>query len=259
MVKKRPVITKRDFGILKLMGEFGGKTFTPVLAKTFWHGKKIPVQASRDRINILKNKYKLLKLIPSGLMSPKNVIALSEYGKRFTEDEGIKNTFVSFSPVTVNHLILEQITYFWLQEIGKNPKRTVVKNWALRKKREISESEETKFVVEQVKSDDWSKQNKYNHTPDIAYKIKEKLVYVEVELSKKRPEGYIDIFNKIKKDGVKSVLYVFESKKKMLSIGKVLPIWDKVFYVDIDTLIESAQTGKLGAIKQEDFLRGLSE
>ena len=220
----------RDMEILEMMAVMGGKTYMPVLTKTaFLHTAE---QTARNRLQVLRKKKKLIRYKPTGLVNPKNAILFTEEGKRFASEVfGINVGDASISPVTTWHNIYEQITYYWLKKMGKDVERTIVHRW--RKKG-------------------------YHHTPDLAYKNqKGKYVYVEIELTKKRPDRYIDVFNRMVADDVGSVLYVFEDDRKMQVLGTKIPLWDKIYYTTIDNIVKGGEAGKLIAIKQADFLKSL--
>jgi len=223
-------LTERDLEILELMANFGGKTFVYVLAHTFWANAKKAEQQVRNRLRKLSNK-KIIRYMSTNLNYPKNAVVLTESGKNFVDDYfGIKIHSISLSAVTTWHTIYEQISFYWLKILGKNVERTIVAKW----------------------------RENHNHTPDLVYQNnKGKNVYVEIELNKKRPDRYIEIFNKMQADDVGAVLYVFENDQKMKTLGKKIPIWDKINYITIDKLIEGGKNGKLLAIKQSEFLKNL--
>jgi len=225
-------LSERDVNILRMIAEFGGKTFIEVLEDTFWYGKKLASQQARDRVQKLKKKYKLLRHVPTGLVKPRNAIALTEFAKRYAEDElGIETASLFLSPVTIWHSIYEQIAWYWLCLGGREASRTIVKRWSL----------------------------EHKHTPDLLYFHEgdtAKPVYVEIELHPKSPSRYIDIMRRIHADKVHAVLYVFENENKMRKIGRKLPVDDSLYFVSIDRLIQSVSTtGKIGAIKQIDFMK----
>ena len=226
-------LTKRDLEIIELMSSFGGKTYIFVLAKTFWLKNKNAEQQARNRIQKLKKK-KLVRYKETGLTNPKNVILFSDAGKRFVfENFGININDTSVSPFTTWHTIYEQITFYNLKLLSKNVERTIVKKW---------------------------KEKGYSHTPDLVYtNKKDKNVYIEIELTLKRPDRYMDIFTKMQKDDVGTVLYVFENDKKMKVLGTKIPIWDRIYYTTIDKIIESGEKGKLIAKKQKDFLEEIGK
>ena len=220
-------LTEKDMFLLEIMAEFNGKIFMPVLMKTFFLGKA--EQTARNKITKLMTKKKLVRRKPTGLIYPKNAIILTEAGKRFVNDYFSKNiSEINLTMTTLWHTIYEQITYYYLKILGKNVERTIVTKW---------------------------KQKGYSHTPDLVYtNAKGKNVYVEIELNIKRPDRYLDIFSRMKKDDVGTVLYVFENDRKMKTLGTKIPIWDKIYYATIDDIIESGSKGKLIAKKQKEFL-----
>lgn len=220
------MITSRDNQIFELMSKFGGKTFIPVLAKTFFKSE----QVARNRLNILK-KDKMIKYVPTGLMSPRNAIYPTENGIRYFQEIGLRTLRTDVSTSQVEHLMLEQITYFYLKKIGKDVQRTIVKNWS----------------------------KEHHHTPDLRYEHKGKHVYVEIERTHKRPDVLAKIMSNMKKDDIHIVIYVFENDKKMKQIGSKIPIFEKAYYVTIDQLIQSAKDGKIGAVKQLDYLKKIGD
>lgn len=225
------VLQERDLEMLDIMANFGGKTFKRVLAETCFRGLKNPLQQVANRLYKIKKSMKIFKYVETGLAKNKYAIALNKSGVDLLNNMGHElSQSVVISPQTVNHTILEQITFYYLKKLGKNVQRTIVANW----------------------------RKEHFHTPDLMYKINDgNMVYVEIELSKKSPQRYIDTFTKMRKDGVKSVLYVFENDKKMRQIGRIIPVWDKVFYITKDELIECFDNGKLKAKKQIEVLNEL--
>ena len=224
------VLQERDLEMLDIMANFGGKTFKRVLAETCFRGLKNPLQQVANRLYKLKKSMKIFKYVETGLSKNKYAIALNKSGVDLLNDMGYElRQSIVISPQTVNHTILEQITFYYLKKLGKDVQRTIVANW----------------------------RKEHFHTPDLMYRLSDgNMVYVEIELSKKSPQRYIDTFTKMKKDGVKSVLYVFESDKKMRQIGRIIPVWDKVFYITKDELlIECFDNGKLKAKKQIEILK----
>lgn len=225
-------LSDRDRDILRMIGEFGGKTFIEVLERTYWHGRAVPTQQARDRVQKLKKKYKLLRSVPTGLMKPRNAIALTDFGKRWVKDETDIDTGTLFlSPVTAWHNIYEQIAWYWLRMAGREVSRTIVKRWSA----------------------------DHKHTPDLLYfhnGDEKKPVYVEIELNPKNNDRMLKIFKNMDADRIHAVLYVYENEKRMKQYGRKLPINDKVYLTNIDDLIRNVEgTGKVGAIPQIDFIK----
>ncbi|MDY0292571.1 MAG: hypothetical protein RBR02_09590 [Desulfuromonadaceae bacterium] len=224
-------LTARDKEILELTSVFGGKIFVDVLIKTFWINHKMPKSQARNRMDVLTNKYNLFMLKPTGLMSPRSAYVLTEYGKGVVKtlfDKDIYN--VAVTTTTVKHNILEMITFYWLQKLGKNPTRTTVANWG-------------------------QKQN-FKHTPDIAYRMEDnRLVYIEIETTVKSAGSYNSIFANIIQDKVHKIIYVLEDEKKVAQFVGKLPTSERLMLVSIDTLVNSAQSGKIGAKSQKEILK----
>lgn len=203
-------LTERDLEILKFINLFG-KSYMEVLSKCFFPNAN-STQVCRNRLNVLKNKYKLLKYVETGAMSPRHYIALSEMGKRFLEDEEaetINNTYFSFA--TMQHNMYEQLVAFALTKAGKKVERTKVL--------------------------DWSKT--HHHTPDLIYYNDDKLVYVEIELSKKTREAYDTIFKKIVKDGVSNILYIAKNEKWKKIFLEFFPKWDGLRVAEIEEFFDN--------------------
>lgn len=228
------MIAERDNKIFEMMGVFNGKTFADVLGKTIWVNHKDRARQAQNRVRKLKDMHNLVRLVPTGLMKPQKAIFLTTQGKEYVEQEfGILVGDTHLSMVTIRHNMLEMIVWYWLNELGKQVERTTVKKWVT--------------------------DEKHAHAPDLYYEDKGKKVYVEIETSKKSPDRYNEIFAKIRKDEADVVLYFFEDEKSMKSIGRVIPIWDKIYYCDIESFIKNAQDGKIGFVKQSQFLASLKE
>lgn len=223
--------SERDIKLFEIIANFGGKTYVDVLEKTLWLGKKNAYQQSLNRVRKLIQEKKLLKLVSTGLVSPRHAIVLTGLGKTYVEEEfGIIINEIHISAVTIRHTILEQISWYYLDYIGNNVDRTIVKNWS----------------------------KNHAHTPDLFYKKNNKSVYVEIETSKKTNSVYESLFVKIRQDEADVVLYIFEDNKKMEQIGKVMPLWDKIYLVSIEELIENAtKNKKIGFKSQKDFLKSI--
>jgi len=223
--------SKRDNKILEMMGVFNGKTFGNVLAKTLWVNNKNGFQQSMNRVRKLRDNFKIFKLVPTGLLNPRNAIILTQSGKDYCDLElGLYVGEPHLSVVTINHNMLEQIVWYWLSESGREVTRTTVKSWVTDKR--------------------------FKHAPDLYFEDENGGVYCEIETSKKSKERYNEIFVKIRKDGIKKVIYFFENAKRMEQIGRVIPLWEKViFYVDIEEMIKNE--GKADFIPQRQFLANL--
>ncbi|MCT7466982.1 hypothetical protein N5T78_10350 [Aliarcobacter cryaerophilus] len=206
----RSGITERDLEMLKFINFFG-KSYLEVLAKCFFPTASSS-QVCRNRLNVLKNKYKLIKFIETGALSPRSYVALSDMGKRFLEDELQiipNNTYFSFA--TMQHNMYEQLVAFGLMKAGKEVQRTKVLEWS----------------------------KGHHHTPDLIYYNGDKLVYVEIELTKKTRETYDNIFKKIIQDGVSNVIYIAKDEKWKKIFLEFLPSFDGLRVADFDSFFEN--------------------
>ena len=215
-------LSQRDINILLFINEFG-KSYAEVLHKCFFPDTSL--QVCKNRISVLKNKYKLLKHTPTGAISPKYYISLSEQGKKFIFEElgeDAKSCFFALS--TLQHNIYEQLTYYALLRVGKEPKRAKVVNWS----------------------------KTHHHTPDLVYTNGDKMVYVEIEISRKSSEVYNTLFDKILKDGVSNIIYLAKDEKWKNKFLEVLPKWDGLRVADIENFFNNAlKDGKIVAEKQQ--------
>lgn len=215
------MITKRDEEILKFINFFG-KTYTKVLEKTFFPS----FSAAENRVANLK-KQDIISFWNTNLVSPRRAIVLSESTKNYFErhlDIKVKKTKIHLS--TIEHNIIEQITFFWLQKIGE-VKRTVVFN-------------DSKDL---------------NHTPDFILFSQEKKINIEIEITKKTEKRYKEIIFKSVKDGADYMLYVLRKKEDVKSFAEYMPRSNKLMFIDIDSLIFNIKTtGKISPIFQEELL-----
>ena len=215
-------LSQRDIDLLLFINEFG-KSYAEVLHKCFFPDTSL--QVTKNRISVLKNKYKLLKHTPTGAITPKYYISLSEQGKKFVFEElgeDAKSCFFALS--TLQHNIYEQLTYYALLRAGKEPKRAKVVNWS----------------------------KTHHHTPDLVYMNGDKMVYVEIEISRKSSEVYNSIFDKVLKDGVSNMIYIAKNEEWKNKFLTILPKWDKLRVADIDTFFNNAIIeNKIVADKQQ--------
>lgn len=220
-------LTDRDKDILKLMSTFNGKTYIEVLASTLWYGFKSPDLQARNRMTKLAKKYNLFLHKKTGLASPRSAWVLSEFGKEVVRTMFQKNiTNISVSATTTHHNIMEQITFFWLHKLGKDPQRTIVKKWSA----------------------------DHKHTPDLLYFKGDELIYVEIEKTFKSAGAYNGIFAAMIQDKIAKVLYVVESEARVEQFARALPNSEKIMLVSVETLVNAAQNGKIGAVSQKAAL-----
>ncbi len=223
------MLTGRDRDVVELMIEFGGVTYNDVLLNTIFYGQTY--NTMKNRLQKLRRRG-LIRYKQTNLFKPRYAIVFSSSTEEFLFDVyGFKVHQVNPNPNTIYHLMLEQQTYFWLKRAGKDVKRTIVKKWQAG--------------------------GAHKHTPDLVYPLKNgELVYVEVENTTKRADRYIDIFRRTKIDNPKTILYVFENEKKMKTLGKKIPLWDKIRYTTVGLLRQGVlENGKIDAVKQVDFFK----
>ena len=226
-------LTKRDKDIVEMMIEFGGVTYNPVLKNTIFFDSS--EYALKKRLQTLRQRG-LIRYKQTNLFKPRYAIVFASAAEEFLFDVyGFRIRQVNPNPNTIYHLMLEQQAYFWLKKAGKDVKRTIVKRW--------------------------QEGGAHKHTPDLVYPLKSgDLVYVEVENTTKRADRYIDIFRRTKIDNPKTILYVFENDKKMKTLGKKIPLWDKIRYTTVEWLRDSVlENGKIKAIKQTEFFEKIKK
>ena len=226
-------LTQRDRDIIEMMIEFGGVTYNPVLLNTVFYEQKY--NTLKTRLQKLRRRG-LIRYKQTNLFKPRYAIVFANGAEEFLFDAyGFKIRQVNPNPNTIYHLMLEQQAYFWLKKAGKDVKRTIVKHW--------------------------QEGGAHKHTPDLVYPLKNgDLVYVEVENTTKRADRYIDIFRRTKIDNPKTILYVFENDKKMRTLGKKIPLWDKIRYTTVEWLRDSVLNDeKIKAIKQTEFFEKIKK
>lgn len=234
----------RDKEILEIAANFNGKIYLPVLEKTLWFfdqkTKKLYKNGKQQAINRLNSLVKmgLLKTKMTGLMNPQKVFILTNEGKRYCEEEfdiEVGEVYHSFS--TIEHTILEQITFYYLNKAGLNPFRTI--------------------------KSEWLKDEKHKYCPDLAYfDPNGKLVYVECERTKKStPDRYNRVMELSIEDGAEKVLYVFSDEKIAEKSFKLFPSeWENLEITYLDYMMSSFKVlGNLdfATLSQDEYLEKL--
>lgn len=217
------MITERDLEILKFINIYG-KTYINVLSQTFFSTE----QNARNRISKLYNQ-NVISYWNTNLMSPRRAIVLSsETRKYFDEELNIKPKKIQLNMSTILHNINEQITHYWLSQVGTIERTSVAVHGS-----------------------------KMNHVPDMILTLPNGArIFVEVEMQKKSQARYNDIFFKANKDNPAQLLYVLPKKEMVSSFASFLPRWEKVMLIDIDSLVENVKSsGRVGAPLQETFLQ----
>ena len=217
LVKYNP----KDIEVAKFVSIFG-KSFAEVLGKTFYGS----VQHARNNISRMK-KIGFIKLSPTGLLKPRNALMLSSSTKRLLIDMGYSPKEFRVSIGQMEHNMIEQIAYYHLSKIGSVERASVYRD-----------------------------KNRYYSVPDLVLSTPTGQIFVEIEIHQKSKAAYRDFVTKSAKDNPRSVLYICTNQKIMTSIANAMPPWDKLLYIDIDTLISNiASTQKVGPTKQNDLLR----
>lgn len=212
------MITKRDIEILRFLNRYG-KTYIEVLAKTFFKNE----QVARNRINKLY-KDGLVGYWNTGLMKPRRAIVLTKESKEYLYNElGINPKKAKINKTTIEHNLIEQIVDFYLQKLGTVERTTVYKH-----------------------------HGKLNHIPDLFYTSNSgKKFFVEVELSKKSNYRYKEIVFQMNKDNIDGVIYISDTIQKAKAIAKIMPTWNKLYYIDIDSFIQNIEANeKIKPFKQ---------
>lgn len=220
-------LTERDYEIFEIMNSWNGLTYNDVLLNTVFYGRTY--NTAKTRLQKLRRKG-IVKYKLTGLMKPKYAIVYTPSTREaFSKDYNISlNGSPNPAPMTIHHLMSEQITFYYLKKAGRDVIRTVVYNW----------------------------RGEHKHTPDLVYYKNDKPVYIEVETNLKHSGRYVEIFNKMKTDNVGAVLYVFENDKKMKQIGKKIPAWDKIRYSNLNMLQDGVLNDKkIKAISQIEFFK----
>lgn len=216
------MLTDRDINILKFLNRYG-KSYIEVLGKTFFSSEQI----ARNRVNRLA-KYNLIGYWNTGLMKPRRALVLTTDSKAYLNSElgyDVKKTKINQS--TIHHNVVEQITDFYLQKIGKVERTTVYTHYT-----------------------------HLHHIPDFIYIDDEtRRFFIECEVTKKATSRYNTIIEKITKDNPYAVIYVTDTIEKAKAIAKVMPTWEKLFFIDLDSLIKNIkENGKIQPINQKTLL-----
>lgn len=212
-------ITTRDIEILKFINFFG-KSYPDVLGKTFFNG----LQQAKNRLTSLK-KMEMIDTRNTGLVKPRNALVLTSQGRSFLSDRGVDpRTSVKIHVSTIEHNVIEQVCYYWLKRIGEVERTTVYHH---------SET--------------------LNHVPDMIYEDGSgRKFYIEVELNQKSMNNYNEILERTRRDDPFAVVYVTQTPQKAISLARNMPKWTKLYYVDVDAMIENIKwLGKMQPEPQE--------
>ena len=199
-----------------------GRTYPEVIGKTFYN----TTQSARNKISLMKKKG-LIKYEISGIAIPKYAIVLPKRTKDMLIHLGYSPKVHRGNIGQLEHNMLEQICFYQLSKLG----------------------EVTRISV-------WHHKNMFHTVPDLILKTQIHNISIEVETKQKSSRVYKDIINRASKDNFDRVLYVMPTKKLMISIANIMPLWDKLFFIDTDTLIENIKVhNKIKPYTQKQLLR----
>lgn len=212
---------EKELEILIFISYFGA-TYAEVLGATFYKS----VQGARNKISLMKKKG-LIKLVPTGLTQPRNAVTLPKSTKDILIDLGYTPK-VNQSPISrIGHNMMEQILFYHLSTLGTVTRASV-----------------------------WHHKNIYHAVPDLILQTQINLIAIEVETHQKSTTSYKDFVRRSSEDNFDRVLYVMPTKKLMETIANKMPTWDKLFYIDIDTIIENIKLhSKIKPHTQKELLR----
>lgn len=215
------MLTQRDKEVLTFLNRYG-KTYLEVLGETFFNN----IQVARNRINKLA-KDGLIGYWNTGLMKPRRALVLTKDSREYLENElGLEPKNAKINKSTIEHNVIEQIADYHLQKIGTVERTTVYKHFS-----------------------------KLHHVPDFIFTNDNgSRFYIEVELTKKSQARYKSIVHSMSRDNPNGIVYVTDTKERASAIAKTMPIWDKLYFIDIQTLVSNiTEHGKLRPTKQGDF------
>jgi hypothetical protein len=201
---------------------FFGRSYAEVLGKTFYKS----TQAARNKISLM-NKKGLIKLVPTGLTQPRNAIILPKSTKDLLIDLGYSPKLHRGNISQLQHNIIEQIAFFHLNKLG-----------------------------EVIRASVWHHKNTYYAVPDLIVQTELHSIAIEVETHQKGNPRYKDFVKRSSKDDFDRVLYIMPNKKLMITIANNMPTWDKLFFIDIETMIDNIKLhNKIKPYSQNQLLR----
>jgi len=211
---------KRDIEVIQFISIFG-KSFAEVLGQTYYGS----IQSARNGISKMK-RIGLVKFVPTGLAKPRNSIVLTASAKHLLTDMGYSPKESRVSIGQMEHNMVEQIAYYYLGKVGTIKRASV-----------------------------YNDKNKYYAVPDLVLSLSSGNIFIEVEMHQKSKAAYRDFVTRVVKDNPRAVLYVCSNKRIMKSIANAMMQWDRLIYIDIDTLIENVSIyGKVGGTKQSELM-----
>ena len=224
MTIKQPSVTddyaQKELEIAIFISRFG-VSYTEVIGRTFFKS----TQSARNFITKMKKK-KIIYLKLTGKSTPKYCIALTQKTKRVLEKLGYIAKKPNLSIRVLSHNMIEQIAYFWLGKLGAIERKSV-----------------------------YHHKNVYYSVPDLVLRTEALKIFVEIEIHQKSRKMYNNFVVRASSDKPDRVLYIFENKRIMKTIANAMPTWDKLSYIDIDTMIKNIkEQGKIRPLSQKTVL-----
>ncbi len=222
---KKLTYDEKDLEILIFISIFG-RTYPEVIGKTFYKS----VQSARNKLSSMKKK-KLLKYKLTERVKPKYALVLPKGVRDLLKELGHEPKIYTGSVSQMKHHMIEQITYFHLSKLGKVHRISV-----------------------------YHHSKNYFAIPDLILSAKVINIAVEVEMHQKSSDSYRKYVIRAKKDLLdrevyNRILYVTLNKKIMISIANIMPIWEYLFFIDIDTLIKNINLDeKITPYTQEELI-----
>lgn len=217
------MITDRDIKLLRFINIFG-YSFLPVIGKTFFQSDI----TARARLRKLI-EFGILNKKKTNLMNPRYAFFLTKDSHLFLKDNFDEKALTTSIKISrINHLILEQKAYYYLKQIGKVERTTIINHY-----------------------------KELNHIPDIIYTDeKERKFYIECETTLKSKQSYNEIVEKTLRDNPYAIIYITETSLKAKTIAKAMPISNKLYFISIDEFIENINNNKkISPKSQEDYLK----
>jgi hypothetical protein len=164
-------------------------------------------------------------------MTPRRAVILKDEAKQILQDEfDIKAKKAKINTSTIHHNMIEQLADFYISKLDGWVERATV----------------------------YEHSTKLHHVPDLIYHHPKGKIYIEVELSKKSPKRYIEIFESMKKDNVMMTIYVVKNETILRNFAESFPQWNRLFFITIDDLIANIKSkNQIDPISQAN-LRNLS-
>jgi len=212
---------EKELEILIFISYFG-VTYAEVLGTTFYKS----VQGARNKISLMKKKG-LIQLVPTGLTKPRNAITLPKSTKDILIDLGYAPKRNQSVISKIQHNMLEQILFYHLNKLGTVTRASV-----------------------------WHHKNTYHAVPDLILQTQLHSIAIEVEIHIKSNTAYKDFVRRSSNDNFDRIVYVMPNKKMLITLANKMPTWDKLFYIDIQSIIENIKLyDKIKPYTQKELLR----